>query len=378
VLRVLRNRARIAQFKLKDRRKKADPGAIMRALTVQPGVANSARLENIEAVSGSGAGVVIQPLAVGVCGTDREIVAGKYGWAPADRARLVLGHEAVARVLSTPRNAELKAGDLVVPIVRHPDPVPCPNCAVGEWDMCRNGQYTEHGIKEVDGFCAESVRMEPQFLVPVPPELGKLAVLIEPTSVVAKAWDHIERIGNRAHWQPRNVLVTGAGPVGLLAALLARQRGLETHILDRATSGPKPDLARALGAHYFSEGLPALLKRTPMDIVLECTGAASVILEVIGHNAAGAITCLVGVSSGGARIPVDISQLNHDMVLENDVVFGTVNANRSHYEAAVDALVRADPQWLESLITRRVPLERWSEALQSQPNDVKVVIEVND
>jgi glucose 1-dehydrogenase len=355
-----------------------DPGATMRALTVKPGVANSARLENIDTASNGADGIVIQPLSVGVCGTDREIVAGKYGWAPADRSRLVLGHEAVARVLSAPRNAGLKAGDLVVPIVRHPDPVPCPNCAVGEWDMCRNGRYTEHGIKEVDGFCAESVRMQPQFLVPVPADLGKLAVLIEPTSVVAKAWDHIERIGNRAHWQPRNVLVTGAGPVGLLAALLARQRGLETHVFDRATSGPKPDLARALGAHYFSEGLPALLGRTPMDIVLECTGAASVILEVIGHNAAGAITCLVGVSSGGARIPVDISQLNHDMVLENDVVFGTVNANRGHYEAAVDALVRADPQWLRSLISRRVPLERWSEALQSQPNDVKVVIEVND
>ena len=350
----------------------------MRALTVQPGTPNSARLESIDTAPNRDDEIVIRPLAVGICGTDHEIVSGRYGWPPSGRPRLVLGHEAVARVLSTSPGADLKAGELVVPIVRHPDPVPCSNCAVGEWDMCRNGQYTEHGIKEVDGFCAESVRMQPQFLVPVPAELGTLAVLIEPTSVVAKAWDHIERIGNRAHWQPRNVLVTGAGPVGLLAALLARQRGLETHILDRATSGPKPQLARALGAHYFSDGLSALLKRTPMDIVLECTGAAPVILEVIGHNAAGAITCLVGVSSGGARIPVDVSRLNHDMVLENDVVFGTVNANRRHYEAAVAALLRADPQWLRSLISRRVPLERWSEALQPQPDDVKVVIEVGE
>ena len=53
-------------------------------------------------------------------------------------------------------------------------------------------------------------------------------------------------------------------------------------------------------------------------------------------------------------------------MLENDLVFGSVNANRRHYEAAAQALTEADNAWLERLITRRVPLDRWSEALDAR------------
>jgi threonine dehydrogenase-like Zn-dependent dehydrogenase len=115
--------------------------------------------------------------------------------------------------------------------------------------MCRNGRYTEHGIKEVDGFCAERWRVPPGHAVQVPAHLGHLGVLMEPASVLAKAWEHTERIGRRAVWEPKTVLVTGAGPIGLLAALMGRQRGLEVHVLDRVTDGPKPQLVADLGAH---------------------------------------------------------------------------------------------------------------------------------
>src|SRR5689334_6592803 len=202
----------------------------MRALTVRPGTPNSLRLENIsEPDRASGAGLV-RAIALGICGTDREIVAGKYGTAPPGSDRLVLGHESLGRVEDAPANCGLAAGDLVVGIVRRPDPEPCANCAAGEWDMCRNGRYTEHGIWGLHGFCAEQLRVDPDFLVVVPATLGKLGVLLEPASIVAKAWEHIERIGRRAHWFPERVLVTGAGPIGLLAALLGRQRGLEVTV----------------------------------------------------------------------------------------------------------------------------------------------------
>ena len=99
--------------------------------------------------------------------------------------------------------------------------------------MCRNGRYTERGIKERNGFGSEFFRIEPDFLVKVDPALGIAGVLLEPTSVVAKAWDHTERIGERSRsWQPKTLLVTGAGPVGLLAALMGAQRGLDVHVLD--------------------------------------------------------------------------------------------------------------------------------------------------
>src|SRR5689334_7759654 len=328
----------------------------MRALTVIPGTPNSARLDDMPPPRDS-AGVHLAPVAVGACGTDVEILEGHYGWAPPGRERLILGHECVARV-QTP-SAGFERGELVVPIVRRPDPLPCSSCAVGEWDMCRNGKYTEHGIKQLDGFCAEQLRIHPDFLVRVPALLGRRAVLIEPASVVAKAWEQIERIGRRTHWEPRRVLVTGAGPVGLLAALLARQRGFEVRVFDRSASGIKPELAKRIGANYSHGDLEELLRHEPPDIVLECTGADAVVLDVMRSNAPGAVTCLVGVSAAGRRVPVDVGSLNRTLVLENDVVFGSVNANRRHYEQAAAALAAADPAWLDALITRRVRWDAW-------------------
>jgi threonine dehydrogenase-like Zn-dependent dehydrogenase len=346
----------------------------MRALTVTPGIENSAELEQIAGAVGDPEGILVRTICVGVCGTDAEIVRGEYGWAPPGRTRLVLGHECVARIEKA--SAGFDPGEFVVPIVRRPDPLPCSSCAVGEWDMCRNGNYTEHGIKQLDGFCAEQLRIRPEFLVRVPTTLGRRAVLIEPTSVVAKAWEQIERIGNRTHWEPRRVLITGAGPVGLLAALLGRQRGLEVCVFDRATDGAKPGLVQRIGANYFHGDLEGLLRQEPPDIVLECTGAAPVVLQVMRGNASGAVTCLVGVSAAGRRIPVDVGSLNRALVLENDVVFGSVNANRRHYEQAVAALAIADPRWLDALVSRRLPLDSWRSALNREADDVKVVIDL--
>lgn len=346
----------------------------MLALTVLPGTADSARLDEVPDPPRADGTVSIRGVALGVCGTDREIAAGLYGWPPPGRERLILGHESLGRVEEAPAGSGLAAGDLVVGIVRHPDPVPCVNCAVGEWDMCRNGQYTEHGIKQLDGFCAERWCLPPDRLVRVDPALGTLGVLLEPTSIVAKAWDHAERIGHRAPWTPRRVLVTGAGPVGLLAALLGAQRGLEVHVLDRATTGPKPELVAALGGTYHSGGLAAV--EGDFDVVMECTGVSEVIFGILGRTGANGVVCLTGVSSGGHTLSVDVGLLNRTMVLENDVVFGSVNANRRHYEAAAQALARADRGWLERLITRRLPLAQWQEALRPNPADVKVVIEL--
>lgn len=267
----------------------------------------------------------------------------------------------------------LQPGDLVAGIVRHPDPVPCPNCAVGEWDMCRNGRYTEHGIKALPGFARERWRIQPRFAVPLDRSLGQVGMLLEPTSIVAKAWDHIERIGHRAEWQPQIVLVTGAGPIGLLAALLASQRGLAVHVLDLATSGPKPDLVRALGATYHS--VPVDQLDFEPDVVVECTGAPSVVLDVMYKAAPNGIVCLAGVSSGGRSIELDAGALNRALVLENNVVFGSVNANRRHWDIAAEALRRADQLWLGSLISRRVPVSGYADAYAAGPDDIKVVLE---
>jgi threonine dehydrogenase-like Zn-dependent dehydrogenase len=209
--------------------------------------------------------------------------------------------------------------------------------------------------------------------VKVDPALHRVGVLLEPASVVAKAWEHIDRIGGRARWQPRRVLVTGAGPIGLLAALMGAQRGLEVHVLDMITKGPKPGIVRDLGAAYHTGGVAACPEP---DIVLECTGVGQLVFDTMQHTAPGGIVCLTGISSGGRRLAVDAGAVNREMVLENDVVFGSVNANRRHFEAAAAALAAADVHWLERFVTRRVPLERWPEALQRQESDIKPVIDL--
>ena len=268
----------------------------MRALTLLPGVADSARIDEIAEPPLEQGSVLVEMLAVGVCGTDLEIVEGKYGTPPPGAERLVLGHESLGRVLEAPSGSGLVPGDLVVGIVRRPDPVPCECCAAGEWDMCRNGLYTEHGIKALHGFCAERVRIEPEFAVPLPPTLEQVGVLLEPASVVAKAWEHIERIGQRAAWVPQTVLVTGAGPIGLLAALMGVQRGLEVHVLDRVTGGPKPQLVRDLGATYHTGPVAEVCLHA--DVVVECTGVGQLVLEAMQSTSPGGIVCLTGVSSG--------------------------------------------------------------------------------
>ena len=345
----------------------------MKAITVEPHTRGSARLEDIPEPDPRGGSVLVEAIAVGVCGTDVEIVEGKYGWAPEGKTRLVLGHESLGRVIDPGPSGALRRGDLVVGIVRRPDPVPCPNCAVGEWDMCRNGQYTERGIKQIDGFMAEHWRIEPEYAIKVDPALGLLGVLLEPTTVVAKAWEHILAVGQRAFWEPKTVLVTGAGPIGLLGALLGRQLGIEVHVLARTQTGPKPELVRALGATYHSCSV-AEVGFQP-DVIMECTGVGQVIAEAIATIGASGVVCLTGVGHGGAVPTIPMANVASAAVLKNNVVFGSVNANKRHWYKAGEALARADHAWLSRLITRCERPEDFAKTLERRSEDIKAVIQ---
>jgi threonine dehydrogenase-like Zn-dependent dehydrogenase len=257
----------------------------MRAITVEPKKPGTARYDDFPEPDINEGSVLVEAIAVGVCGTDVEIVEGKYGWAPPGKTRLVLGHESLGRVIDPGSSKSLKKGDLVVGIVRRPDPVPCPNCAVGEWDMCTNGQYTERGIKEIHGFMSERWRTEPEYAIKVDSSLGILGVLLEPMTVITKALEQVQMVGQRAYWEPKTALVTGAGPIGLLAALRLCTRDLEVHVLDRIDSGPKPELVRDLGA-TFHTGSVLDLGFNP-DVIVECTGVGSVIADSIQQLGSG-------------------------------------------------------------------------------------------
>jgi len=348
----------------------------VRAITVVPGKPDQVAVEELPDPPPKSDSLLVQGRLLGICGTDVDIVQNGYGWPPPERERLVIGHESLGTVLDAPEGSGFSAGDLVVGIVRRPDPVPCGPCSQGEWDFCRNGQYTaERGIKELDGYGAERWRIEPDYAIRVDPSLGDCGVLLEPASVLAKAWEQTERIFARASWRPRVALVTGAGPIGLFAALLGVQRGLEVHVLDRVATGPKAQLVAALGA-TFHTGDVKDIGVTP-DVVIGCTGHGPLVFELAGVVATDAVICLTGISSGTRTVSVGLDEVNKAMVLENTVLFGSVNAGRRHYEQAAEALARADRGWLERLITRRVPMSGFADALHKNDDDVKVVVDLN-
>ena len=346
----------------------------MRACTVAPGHPDTAGVEEIAEPAEELGEVLVEGLLVGVCGTDVEITSAGYGWPPPGHERIVLFHESLGRVLEAPAGSDLTAGDLVVGIVRRPDPEPCLPCGQGQWDFCRNGGYTERGIKELDGFGSQRWRAPAKYLVKLDASVGDVGVLSEPTSVVAKAWDYVERLGARAPWEPKRVLVTGAGPIGLLAAMIGVQKGYDVHVVDRVTDGLKPQLVAQLGATYHSK--PAGELGLLPDVAIECTGVGSVVFDLMTLLAPDGVLCLTGISSGKHALDVDESAINKQLVLTNGILFGSVNAARRHYEQAAEYLHAADRQWLEQLITRRVPMQSWPQALERSDGDVKVVVDL--
>ena len=349
----------------------------MKAITVEPKKAGTARYMEMPEPDLRDGSILVEAIAVGVCGTDVEIMEGKYGWAPPGQSHLILGHESLGRVLDPGTSTGFKKGDLVVGIVRRPDPVPCPNCAVGEWDMCRNGLYTERGIKEIHGYMSERWRIEPEYAVKIDPTLGILGVLLEPTTVVTKALEQIGMIGRRSYWEPRTILVTGAGPIGLLAALSLKIWGIEeVHVLDRMESGAKPDLVRELGAIYHSGSVEDL--DFEPDAIVECTGVGVVIAGCIRKIGSSGIICLTGVGTGGvfgAGILADVAAAT---VLRNNVIVGSVNANKRQWYRAGLTLAKADRTWLAKLITRREKPENFMKAVERKPDDIKVVIQFSE
>ncbi|POM27672.1 Alcohol dehydrogenase [Actinomadura rubteroloni] len=347
----------------------------MKALTVVPGRPDQVRVEELpDPVPGPG-DLLVEGRLLGICGTDNDIVESDgYGWTPPGRDRLIIGHESLGTVVAADPTSGFAEGDLVVGVVRRPDPVPCVPCAHDEADFCRNGRYTERGIKELDGFGAQLWLTEDRYAVKLDPALGDNGVLLEPATVIAKAWEQTDRFLTRTSWRPEVVLVTGAGTIGLFAALMAVQRGLEVHVVDNKESAAKRALVQDLGGTFHTADVRDIGVRP--DVVIECTGHGPLLFQLTEIVAPDAVICLTGISSGQRKVPVPADAINKGLVLDNTVIFGSVNAARRNFQQAADALAKADAGWLDRLITRRVPMEAFSDGLRREPDDIKVVVDL--
>lgn len=351
----------------------------MRALVVTPRQARSARVAEVEEPQPRDGEVLVRGVRVGLCGTDHEINEGLYGTAPPASPHLVLGHESLGRVA---RGAgELRDGTYVVGMVRRPDG--CAACAAGEPDMCLQGEYTERGIKGLHGFASEWWSEQPRYLVSVPGELAAVAVLLEPLAVVEKAVRHAFRAQERAFWQPRRALVAGAGPIGMLGAVLLRLRGLAVTVFERTEKPERRALLARIGAGYAATAATPLDEIAagagPIDLAIEATGSAAVAFEVLARLGTSAALALTSVTGGEATATLPVARLNREIVLANKLVFGSVNAHRADFENGVRDLGEAERRWpgfLAALITRRAPLAEAAAAVRHDPRQIKTVVEL--
>ena len=341
----------------------------MLALVTQPGAAHTTRVAEIPGIRAREGEIPVRALEVGVCGTDREISEGLFGVPPEEDGTLVLGHELLGIVEQDGHG--FTRGDLVTATVRRPCSH-CLACHEGSPDSCLTGDYSERGITRLHGFARELVAEDPAQLIAIPRSLGRLGVLAEPASICERGIRHARAIGSRQPWELQRALVIGAGAIGMLSTYLLRLAGLDVWTAARSPGGdPRTDLVAASGARYVSttaQSLPALREEVGgFDLVIEATGNAQVMADSIGMLRRNGVACLLGLDPRRQMVELDGRVLGVDAILENRVVFGSVNAHRLDWLAAVRSLDRARERWPDALaefVGLRVPLDRFAEAFE--------------
>jgi threonine dehydrogenase-like Zn-dependent dehydrogenase len=343
----------------------------MQALVVTPGQEHSTRIADVAEPAPRDGEVLLRVLEVGVCGTDREIDHGLFGAAPEGEDALVIGHELLGTV---ERDAPgFSRGDLVAATVRR-SCGHCLACDEGSPDSCLTGDYSERGITRLHGFARELVPEDADELIPVPKSLGRLGVLAEPTSICARALRHARTIGGRQPWQLRRALVIGAGAIGLLTTYLLRLDDVEVWT---ASLEPSNELVSAVGAHYVQTGDAPLSELGDFDLVVECAGDAQLMADSLGLLRRSGVACVLGIDGREQKIELDGRVLGVDTILENRVLFGSVNAHRQDWLAGVDALAEAHRRWpdaLERFVALRVPLDRFKEAFEQRAGKATLVV----
>jgi threonine dehydrogenase-like Zn-dependent dehydrogenase len=369
----------------------------MRAVAVFPAERQVRIIDHPEPKIESPSQAKIRMLHVGICGTDKEIVSFQYGTPPEGFDYLVIGHESLGEIVETGSGvSKIKKGDLVVATVRRPCPHPeCIACRRGRQDFCYTGDFTERGIKQRHGYMTELVVEEEQYLNVVPAHLRDVAVLVEPLTIAEKGIAQLWEIQQRMPWwcpDPArrdkelfyNALVLGAGPVGLLGAMALTIAGFNVTVYSRTQShGDKDDVVSAIGARFIAAETHTVVQMAKeigrIDVVYEAVGASNLAFEVIKQLSPNAAFIFTGVPGRKCPIKVDIDKIMRDMVLNNQLVYGTVNASPESFAAAIrdlDVFVQRWPDAVNHIITGHYPLESALEPLTGKTGGIKNVIDI--
>jgi threonine dehydrogenase-like Zn-dependent dehydrogenase len=367
----------------------------MRAVGVIPAKRQVGILSHFPSSISADTQVKVRTIEVGICGTDREICSFAYGTPPSDSDYLVLGHEALGEVIDAGDGVKgLKKGDLVVPTVRRPCPHhSCVPCRAERQDFCTTGDFTERGIKMRHGFLTESFVEEEKHLTAVPPELRDVAVLVEPLTVAEKAlaqvWQVQQRLpsANTPESLPgagKTAVVLGAGPVGILGAMTLMIRGFRTFVYSRSPApNPKADVVEAIGAKYISSQEVTVEKFAemtgPVNLIYEAIGVADVAFKVAKILGLNGIYIFTGIPAEQKAVGIEADNLMRQMVLKNQIILGTVNADAGAFEAAIRDLSAFKQRWpkaLQAVISGRYPMEAHRDLLLGKSSGIKNVIMV--
>lgn len=328
----------------------------MREIVITPKREMQPILRHADEPTRGAADALVRTLITGIDGTDEEIVQGRSGEPPPGEDVLVLGHECLGEVLEAPPHSPFEPGDLVVPLVRHGCGT-CGACRYGAPDLCPHEDYVEHGIKGLHGFMRDLWTDDPQTLVKAPLQLGRLAVLTEPLSIVVKAVEHARHIQRRIPWfddeggfRRQRALLAGTGSLGSLGAFLLRLEGMDVWAMDRhGDETSVAHLLRDIGVEHVNartEDVGALAEELGgFDLVIEATGVPQVVFQVLPGLASNGVMAMLGVPPEKPAFRVEGDTIMKRMVTRNQTLFGSVNSNRRHFEMAMEALLAARSRW---------------------------------
>lgn len=369
----------------------------MKAVAVLPRKREVALLDHVAPETAASTHVRVRTIEVGICGTDREICSFAYGTPPDGSDYLVLGHEALGEVVEVgPAVTNFKPGDLVVPTVRRPCPHDhCVSCRDARQDFCFTGDFTERGIKMVHGYLTEQFIEDEAHLNAVPKELRDVAVLVEPLTVAEKALAQVWQVQQRLGWTSaagssqgggagKTAVVLGAGPVGILGAMALLVNGFRTFVYSRsAAPNPKAALVNSIGAKYISSETTSLADFAKqvgtIDLVYEAVGVAKITFDVLKILGLNGVFVFTGIPPVKPAIPIEADTLMRQMVLMNQAIIGTVNADRAAFQNAIRDLGVFKQRWpeaLRSVITGRFPMTSYRELLLGKATGIKNVITI--
>lgn len=334
------------------------PATAPAAVLVRPG---EIRIEQRPVPEPGPGQVLVEVSAVGVCGSDvHYFTEGRIGDFVVE-APLVLGHEAagVVRALGPATTGALMPGQRVamepgVPCRR------CPDCRAGRYNLCPHVKF--FATPPVDGAFARYVVHDEDFCYPLPETLSDDAgALLEPLSVAVWAQ-------RKAGVKPGDrVIVTGAGPIGLLNAAVARAAGASEVVVTDIEPG-RLELAKKMGATSTVDARAAreALQGLDADALVECSGVPAALEAGLYGLRGGARAVVVGMSAAGrAELPISHLQ-NREIELTGTFRYANT------YPAAL-ALAASGAVRLDLIVGTHFPLAEVSDALLASRRDPLVV-----